>query len=622
MCGIAGFAGPGERHILTRMTDSLVHRGPDDSGIYHHEAAKVFLGHRRLSIVDIDGGHQPMCNEDGSIQVIFNGEIYNHCELRAELIAKGHVFHTDHSDTEVLVHGYEEWGDGLPIRLNGMFAFAIFDSKKETLFLARDRFGEKPLFFCAQPGQFAFASELKSLLQHPDVPLKISKVSMAKLFALGFIPAPSTIIESVSKLEPGHHLLFNIQTSLCQISSYWEFKIPSDLPVALPRPELEQQLRELVKQAVGRRLMSDVPLGVFLSGGIDSSIILSAMAEQCSPSDIHTFTIGFKERSFDESDYARLVARHFGVKHYEERLDLDTARNLLEPVLDGLDEPLGDPSILPTYLLARFAREHVKVALGGDGGDELFAGYDPFRALRPAELYSKLIPDCLHRAGRRAVEALRPSDRNMGLEFRLKRTLRGLSYPKPLWNPVWLGPLDPESLSQLFGEVINIDDTYREVKEVWDRPGSDALIDRTLGFYTRLYLPNDILTKVDRASMMVSLEARAPFLDNDLVDFAANLPASYKLHGQTTKFLLKSAFKDKLPEAIINRPKKGFGIPLAAWLRELNDSSFIDSLPYVDHQWLKARWREHQEGLADHRQLLWCAISMDRFMKYLSKVVH
>ena len=622
MCGIAGFVGPGDRHVLTRMTDTLAHRGPDDSGIYHHPAMGVFLGHRRLSIVDIGGGHQPMGNEDGSIQVVFNGEIYNHLELRAELVAKGHVFQTNHSDTEVLVHGYEEWGDSLPLRLNGMFAFAIFDSNKETLFLARDRFGEKPLFYCAQPGLLAFASELKSLLQHPDVPRKISKSGMAKLFALGFIPAPSTILESIFKLEPGHHVLLNIPTSSYQVSSYWEFKISSGPHTDLPRPELEQQLRLLVKQAVGRRLMSDVPLGVFLSGGIDSSIILSAVAEQTSPSDIHTFTIGFNERSFDESEYARLVAHHFGVKHYEERLDLDSAKNLLEPVLDGLDEPLGDPSILPTYLLARFARQHVKVALGGDGGDELFAGYDPFRALRPAELYSKLIPDCLHRVGRRAVEALRPSARNMGLEFRLKRTLRGLSYPKHLWNPVWLGPLDPDSLSQLFGEAISVDDTYREVIEAWRRPGSEKLIDRTLGFYTRLYLPNDILTKVDRASMMVSLEARAPFLDNDLVDFAASLPSTYKLHRQTTKFLLKSAFKDKLPNAIISRPKKGFGIPLGAWLREWNDPSFIDSLPYVDHQWLKARWREHQEGVSDHRQLLWCAISMDRFMKYLSKIKH
>jgi asparagine synthase (glutamine-hydrolysing) len=619
MCGIAGFVGSGDRGTLTKMTNSLAHRGPDDSGIYHHSALGVYLGHRRLSIVDIGGGHQPMGNRDGSIQVIFNGEIYNHIELRAELVAKGYVFRSSHSDTEVLVHGYEEWGNGLPFRLNGMFAFAIFDQRNKTLFLARDRFGEKPLFFFCRPGLFAFASELKSLLQHPDISANVSKIGMAKLFALGFIPAPSAIIESVFKLEPGHHLSLNILNFGVKDSAYWEFKISSSGGVESPRGELEEQLRRLIKQAVGRRLMSDVPLGIFLSGGIDSSIILSAVAEQCSPSDIHTFTIGFDERSFDESEYARLVARHFGAKHYEERLDLDTARNLLAPVLDGLDEPLGDPSILPTYLLARFARQYVKVALGGDGGDELFAGYDPFRALRPAELYSKVIPERLHRAVRRVVEAVRPSDRNMGLEFRLKRTLRGLSYPVHLWNPVWLGPLDPEGLSHLFGETINVKETYHEVIEAWNQPGSDTLVNRTLGFYTRLYLPHDILTKVDRASMMVSLEARAPFLDNDLVEFAANLPSNYKLHGQTTKFLLKSAFKNQLPEAIIRRPKKGFGIPISAWLRDWGDPSFIDSLPYIDHQWLKARWREHQEGVADHRQLLWCAISMDRFIKSIPK---
>lgn len=622
MCGIAGFIGPGNQRILLRMTDSLTHRGPDDSGIYHYPPLAVFLGHRRLAIVDIEGGHQPMGNEDGSVQVVFNGEIYNHRELRAELTGKGHLFQTDHSDTEVLVHGYEEWGDQLPIRLNGMFAFAVFDRKKERLFLARDRFGEKPLFFYAQPGLFAFASELKSLLQHPEISPAISKKGMEKLFALGFIPAPSTIIESVSKLRPGCQLLLNIPASRFEVSSYREFTISSEHPIDLPCLELEDQLRQLLNQAVARRLISDVPLGVFLSGGIDSSVILSAVSEQRSPSDIYTFSIGFNEPSFDESGYARLVARHFGTKHHEERFDMDTAKKFLEPVLSALDEPLGDPSILPTYLLARFARQYVKVALGGDGGDELFAGYDPFRALRPAELYSKLIPGWVHRAGRRAVDILSPSDRNMGIEFRLKRTLRGLSYPIHLWNPVWLGPLDPEGLSHLFCEAISVEDIYQEVIDVWNLSGSDTLVDRTLSFYTKLYLPNGILTKVDRASMMVSLEGRAPFLDNDLVDFVEKLPSNYKLHGQTTKYLLRNAFKEKLPEVILRRPKKGFGIPLSAWLREWDDPSFIDSLPYVDHQWLKERWHEHRKGRVDHRQLLWCAISMDRFMKSLPKAAY
>lgn len=617
MCGIVGFVGAGDQGVLTRMADALAHRGPDDSGSYSHLPLGVFLAHRRLSIIDVEGGHQPMGNEDGLIQVVFNGEIYNHRELRAELVAKGHRFSTNHSDTEVLVHGYEEWGDNLSIRLNGMFAFAIFDSKKGRILLARDRFGEKPLFFYARPGLFVFASELKSLLHHPGVPRDVSKRGMTNLFALGFIPAPGTIIEAVSKLAPGHQLSLNVATYRYQISAYWQFRIPSHPATNLPRPELERQLRQLVKQAVARRLMSDVPIGVFLSGGIDSSIILSAMAEQCSPSDIHTFSIGFNERSFDESEYARLVSRHFGTKHYEDRLDMDTAKNLVEPVLDCLDEPLGDPSILPTYLLARFARRYVKVALGGDGGDELFAGYDPFRALRVAECYSKLVPDFLHSAGRRALEALPLSNRNMSLEFRLKRTLRGLSYPMHLWNPVWLGPLDPNGLGHLFGDTDSLGSTYQEVIDTWNQSGSKTLIDRTLAFYTQLYLPHDILTKVDRASMMVSLETRAPFLDNDLVEFAANLPSSYKLHGQTTKFILKSSFKKILPDAIIRRPKKGFGIPLGAWLREWNDPSSINSLPYVDQKWLKARWREHQDGVANHSQLLWCTISMDRFLKSL-----
>lgn len=622
MCGIAGFVGLGDHQILARMTNALAHRGPDDSGFFSNSHQRVFLGHRRLSIIDINGGHQPMGNEDGSVQVVFNGEIYNHLALRNELKAKGHQFRTDHSDTEILVHGYEEWGDTLPVRLNGMFAFAIFDSKSRVLFLARDRFGEKPLYFFFQPGFFAFASELKAVLHHPNVPRKICKNGMAKLFALGFIPAPSTILESVSKLEPGHHLTVDIPAMQFKESTYWRFSISPSDKVALPRLELERQLRQLVQQAVSRRLMSDVPVGVFLSGGIDSSIILSAVVEQCSRADVHTFTIGFKEPSYDESKYARQVAEHFGTRHFEQRLDLSTAKELLEPVLDALDEPLGDPSILPTYLLARFARGHVKVALGGDGGDELFAGYDPFRALGLASFYSRVVPSTVNSAARRFLEMLRPSDQNMGLEFRLKRTLRGMSYPEHLWNPVWLGPLDPHQLSELFGEEVIVDRIYHDAIAVWNNSESKTLIDRTLEFYTRLYLPNNILTKVDRASMMVALEARAPLLDNDLVDFAASLPSKYKLHGQTTKFLLKSAFKDSLPRSIVRRPKKGFGVPLGAWLREWDGASFIDVLPYVDHQWLRARWREHQEGLFDHRQMLWCAMSVSRFIKTMPKLAN
>lgn len=618
MCGIAGFAGASCPGVLERMTGAIAHRGPDDSGVYGAGgggSATVTLGHRRLTILDDEGGRQPMANEDGSVVVVFNGEIYNHRELRSELQARGHVFRSHHSDTEVLVHGYEEWGDGLPGRLNGMFAFALHDRRTDSLFLARDRFGEKPLFYCSLPGVFVFASELKALLQHPQVPRGISARGVAKLFALGFIPSPSTIIDSVRKLPAGHHLRVDIATLEVRSGRYWTFRLPAEIRV-VRRGDAEAELRHLVRQAVSRRLMSDVPLGVFVSGGLDSSIVLSCAAAARQPGgELHTFSMGFREASFDESSHARKVATFFGATHHEHVLEMDAARAALDPLLDALDEPLGDPSLLPTSLLARFARAHVKVVLGGDGADELFAGYDPFRALAPARLYAGLVPGGVHALVRRGVDCLPVSTRNMSLDFRLKRTLRALSYPQSLWNPSWLGPLDPDGLDGLFGRQVDREETYREVTSAWDDAGSPSLLDRTLAFYTRLYLADSILTKVDRATMMSSIEGRAPFLDNDLVEFVTRLPGRFKLDGFETKSILKSAFRSDLPAGIADRPKKGFGIPLSSWLRDWDDTDFMDRLPGLDARWLRQRWREHRDGAADHRQLLWCAISLDRFIR-------
>jgi asparagine synthase (glutamine-hydrolysing) len=615
MCGIAGFVGRGDVEDLARMTGSLAHRGPDDAGRFHQGDLALFLGHRRLSIVDLDSGAQPMANEDGMVQVVFNGEIYNHLELRKALVKCGHRFRSDHSDTEVLVHGYEEWGEDLPLRLNGMFAFAIADVRHAKLFLARDRLGEKPLYYFAGPKLFAFASELSGLLGHRLVPRQVSKLGVQKLLAHGFIPAPSSILENVAKLAPGHSLTVEAPSLHTALRSYWTFRIEPDGDDATSDAQHAATLRHLVVQAVSRRLMSDVPLGIFLSGGVDSTIVLAAAAAGVPAGGIQTFSIGFNEPTFDESGFARLAAERFGTSHFSAQLDIGAARDLIEPVLARIDEPLGDPSILPTFLLSRFSRGRVKVALGGDGGDELFAGYDPFKALSLARLYATVVPGWIHRAGRWALDRLPASERNMSLEFRLKRTLRGLSYPPRLWNPAWLGPLDPAGLAELMGEPIRPDEVYAEAIEAWAHSHSEDLVDRTLEFYTRLYLPNNILTKVDRASMMVSLEARAPFLDNDLVEFVRRLPNRLKLAGRSTKVLLKSAFRDTVPREILARQKKGFGIPLAAWLRQWGDDAFLDSMPFADRGWLRARWREHLEGRADHRQLLWCALSMHSFVR-------
>ena len=437
MCGIAGFAGPGDRDDLAAMTAALVHRGPDGEGTYLDPDRPVFLGHRRLAVIDVASGAQPMWDARGDLGVVYNGEIYNHRDLRAELEARGHRFRTDHCDTEVLIHGYREWGAALPARLNGMFAFCLYDRVAGALFLARDRFGEKPLYFTRQGGGFIFASELGALARHSAVATSISPISLQKFFAYGFVLAPLTIFEGCEKLPGGCALTYRVATGELTRHRYWRFGLePEDSWRRRPEAELAEELRALLLQATKRRLMADVPLGFFLSGGVDSSAVLSAAARRLPAAQMKAFTLGFNEPSFDESGPARAVAEWLGVTHSVDMLDLATAGEAMLDILSRLDEPSADASVLPTALLSRFARREVKVALTGDGADELFAGYDPFSALAPARLYQAAVPRPLHVLLREAVARLPPSDRNMSMEFKLKRTLRGLDEPPALWNPV------------------------------------------------------------------------------------------------------------------------------------------------------------------------------------------
>lgn len=610
MCGITGFVGGGDRRNLQAMTAALAHRGPDGDGFYVDEDSAVHLGHRRLAILDIDHGAQPMWNEDGRVGVIFNGEIYNHAELRSELEAKGHVFRSSHSDTEVLVHGYEEWGDGLPSRLNGMFAFAVFDQPRRRLFLARDRFGEKPLYYFRRGNAFAFASELSALVQHPAADRELDLRSLQKFFAYGYLPAPNALYKGSKKLPAGHILTFDIDSDELAVKCYWRFRIEPDEGLGRSsEDELAEELRALLSQAVKRRLISDVPLGIFLSGGIDSSSVLAAACQHADPASLKTFTIGFTEPSFDEAPYARAVAQAFGSVHREEVLDLDAAQDLVPQVLGHLDEPLGDASILPTYLLSAHTRRHVTVALSGDGGDELFAGYDPFKALAPAHIYDRLMPKGLHRQVRKLADLLPVSARNMSFDFKVKRSLMGLTYPEAVWNPVWMAPVEPSDMAALFHEPLALEELYEEAIALWESSDGD-LVDRTLEFYTNFYLADDILTKTDRASMMVSLESRAVFLDNDLVEFCRRLPNRFKFRNGERKYLLKKAVAGMLPAEVIARRKKGFGIPLAKWLRSDRLDAPERDIPGIDTAWLHDARRQHRAGKADHRFLLWCWLGL------------
>jgi asparagine synthase (glutamine-hydrolysing) len=603
MCGIAGFAGKGSLADLERMTRAVAHRGPDGEGFWSDPQYPVHLGHRRLAIVDIADGAQPMWDAAGEIGVVYNGEIYNHLDLRRELQRLGHRFRTHHSDTEVLIHGWREWGRDLPRRLNGMFAFAIWDRRSQVLFLTRDRFGEKPLYYAAAHGLFLFGSELSAIAAHRGFVARIDDEALLKLMAYGFIPAPRAFYAGAAKIPAGHWLEYRPADRRIAQGRYFSFRIePDECPP--PFEAAAEEIASLLKSATTRRLMSDVPLGVFLSGGIDSSSIAACAVAQ---GPVETFAIGFTEPSYDESPYARLVAAHLGTRHHERVLSLDEARDLIPEVLGRLDEPFADPSILPTYLLCRFTRERVKVALSGDGGDELFAGYDTFAALPTARLLDPLLSEPLRQQLLRLVELLPKSPRNMSLDFKLRRFLGGVGRGATLWHPLWLAPVAVEAMAALLGRRVDLEDIYAEAIAAWRESGAPTAEDRAMEFYVRFYLQDDILPKVDRAAMLNGLETRAVFLDPDLVDFARRLPASYKIRGASRKRVLKAAMRRLLPQDVLKRPKKGFGIPLAAWLRHLPPPALAAIAPQLDAG-LIARWHgEHRGQKADHRLALWSA---------------
>lgn len=615
MCGITGIAdlkNPVRPEILQRMANTLIRRGPDDESYHIPEPkpgrANIGLGFRRLSIIDLSGGRQPMSNEDGSLWIVGNGEIYNYLELRPQLEAKGHVFRT-HSDIETLLHLYEEYGTDCPTKANGMFAFAIWDSKNQTFFLARDRMGKKPLHYRATPTQLLFGSEVKALLAHPDCPREIDPASVSKYLAYEYVPAPHCIFKGIHKLPAGHWMTWkNGQT---RIGRYWDVPFP-ETPDSRPEDEIAAELRERLKAAVKRRLISDVPLGVFLSGGIDSSSVVAMMAELMPPKDVKTFAIGFDEKSFDESSHARRVAKFFGTDHREQILQSRTLLDILPEVAAFLDEPLADASIIPTYLLSKFTRQHVTVALGGDGGDELFAGYPTFQAHRAAGYYK--VPRFLHEGVVRPLTELLPvSSENISFDFKVKRFLRGMGHPPEIRDQLWMGAFSPDEQRALLADNAAIDNKYEDVLEAEKHCNARSGMERMIYLYCKFYLQDCILAKVDRASMACSLEARAPFLDYTFVEFVNTIPFDLKLKGFKSKYILKKAMQGKLPPEILGRGKKGFGIPVGKWFRHDLRDLMQDTLS-------EARLRqqgifnpaevtrlvqEHLQGKADHRKKLW-----------------
>lgn len=608
MCGIAGFYGTGSPDDIRRMTETLRHRGPDDGDIFVDGA--LHLGHRRLSIVDLANGRQPMRDEATGVTIVYNGEIYNHPEIRQQLDTAGQHFVTSHCDTETVLRAFLEWGPDCFARFNGMFALAIYCPRRRMLWLARDRFGEKPLFYARNTHGFAFASEIAALSRWSHFDNSLDHANLQRFFGWGYLPGGRTLHPGCRSLLPGSWMRLDLATGAEEHVRYWEFELtPDNALTDRDEPRLVEELRDLLVRAVQRRLLSDVPLGVFLSGGLDSSSVLAAAARVLPPEHIDAFTIGFTEPSFDESGNARQVAEAFGVRHHVSMLTADRMQASAPGILARMSEPLGDASLIPTEQLAAFTRRHVTVALSGDGGDELFAGYDPLAALKPAALYRRLMPPPLHGLLRHGVGLLPCSDRNMSLEFKLKRVLRGLSYPKAMQLPLWMSPLEPAEIRRFFDRPLTAEEIYEDALALWEAHSGCDDLSQALLFFTRFYLPDDILVKADRASMMVSLESRAIFLDNEIVAFCQRLPNRFKFRNGTRKYLLRKALAGWLPQRILELPKKGFGIPLNRWLRDMPAPCPV--LPDLNAAAVRRCEAAHRARKGDYRLFLWGLHALD-----------
>lgn len=644
MCGITGWLNLNKtetlnsEEILHSMCERIVHRGPDSEGLWVDD--RVALGMRRLSIIDLKTGDQPVFNCDRSVIVMMNGELYNYREVRADLERRGHKF-TTNSDTEILPHLYEEYGEALVDHVNGMYAFSLWDTRAQKLIIARDRFGEKPLYYGSFDGRLIWASEPKALLAHPSATPELDLNALRHYVSFDYVPAPMSIYKGVSKLPAAHIMV--VENGDLRVRRYWDLTWDAEadtpsyergVPEALRgrdgslggnrgvhekarnrKEAAALELRDLLSDAVRMRLVSDVPLGILLSGGIDSSTV-AAFATQHATERVKTFSIGFEEDSFDESQYARRVAKHLDTEHYEDKLSAATAGDLVSEIGEWLDEPMSDGSLIPTYLLARFVRKYVTVALGGDGGDELFAGYPMYYAHTVAARYS-VIPAFV-RSGliEPLVNALPVSTDNMSFDYKAKRFVRAAHLDDVARHHSWFGSFSTDQHEQLFARDVlaaTEADIYAGVRKLLGPSDAKTVVERMQYADINYYLAEDILTKVDRAAMAVSLETRAPFLDPRVAQFAASIPLEYKLSGKSGKVILKEAMKDLLPDDILHRPKKGFGIPIAEWLKgrlnslmhEYLSAERLRSQGLFDADYVQRLIREHETAAASHHKELW-----------------
>ena len=616
MCGIAGIVhsdprSPVAEATLRAMCAAIRHRGPDDNGVFVDGPAAI--GMQRLSIIDVAGGHQPIFNEDRTCVIVYNGEIYNHLEVRRELERRGHRY-TTRSDTETILHAYEEYGTQCVKHLRGMFTIAIWDAPRRRLFLARDRLGKKPLYYMCDGTRLVFGSELKAVLAHPDVPRRLDEQALVEYVAWGYVPDPRSIYAGISKLPPAHTLVF--ENGQVTIERYWDVSFTSPQR-SVSETECVDRVLEILDEAVRIRLMSEVPLGAFLSGGTDSSVVVALMARH-STTPVKTFSIGFEEKQYNELEYARRVAEHFKTEHHEEIVRPD-AEHDVPALVRQMDEPFADSSMIPTYYVSRSARRHVTVALSGDGGDELFAGYlryvDPanVRAVEriPAALRNVLFAPMVHMLpeGARGIDRLRDMLGTADEQY-VRRMTQGLT------------STHRSVFDEALARRVNTDPAHVAVPFLATVAGADTLSRRQyLDMHT--YLPGDILTKVDRTSMMVSLECRAPLLDHVLAEYAATIPPEFRMPGMNTKHILKKVAERLMPAEMVHRPKMGFAIPVTHWLRNEWATKSTDLLlgprslerKIFKESFLRRITDEHRRGHRDNSSMIWCLMMLETWFR-------
>ncbi len=624
MCGICGIFEyerwtdiPAE--VVHRMNQTMIHRGPDDGGVF--AGPGIGLGHRRLSIIDLAGGHQPMSNEDGTVWVLLNGEIYNYPELRAELLQRGHKFATQ-SDTEAIVHFYEDYGEDCFARLRGMFAIALWDSKNRKVVLARDRVGKKPLFYAADGKRILFGSELKALLASNSLSREMDEQALSDYFSFGYIPAPKTIYRSVRKVMPGHYLVAS--ASGVRETRYWDLSF--NQVEERSEPDWGERLRHELSEATRVRLMSDVPLGAFLSGGIDSSAVVAMMSHLMQRA-VTTCSIGFNEEKYNEAEYALQVSRLFSTDHHVETVE-PNAIEIVDKLAWHYDEPFADSSAIPTYYVSKIARRHVTVALGGDGGDESFAGYRRYKLDYYENRLRDRVPASLRRSVFGPLGRWYPPLAWAPRVFRAKSTFQSLSR-SPLegyFNSIsYFRPGDKERLfTSDFRARLGNYESIDVFREYYDRADTEDPLSKIQYVDIKTYLTDDILTKVDRASMAVSLEVRAPMLDHKFLELAASIPSNLKLRNGKGKYILKKALEPTLPSEILYRQKQGFAIPLGDWFkRELKEMAYhviVETRDGIlDQRFLGLIWDQHQKGYYDRSALLWATLMFRKWQATFSQ---